>query len=211
MYFITQYTGAITGGLISWFLRPDSAFIFPSTFRSMEPETDLMFRFSRAFVGEVVFTFFLTTVLLHEGTDKRQSGNQHYGMAVGMCVTVSIMCIGDISGCCLNSAVWLGTVFPALLATWINADTQHHGVSKDMALDLSDAWIYWIAPFMGAAIASFLYNAVYGVRSRKRTLEQSVARHMTMDEANEVVGVVCSPEMDEPSQTITVSAYQCRE
>merc|ERR1712136_493931 len=129
----------------------------------MEPDEDLMFKLTRAFVGEMIFTFILTTVLLHEATDSRQHGNQHYGMAVGMCVTVSIMCIGDLSGCCLNSAVWLGTVFPALLATWTSSDSHGGGGgdidSKSMAhsditgdtkpelLDLSDAWIYWIAPF----------------------------------------------------------------
>merc|ERR1712130_429903 len=131
----------------------------------------------RAFFAEVVFTFILTTVLLHEG-DKRQSGNQHFGMAVGMCVTVSILSIEDISGCCLNSAVWLGTIFPALLVTCIHPE-------KHEPLDLSDAWIYWTAPFIGAAVSAFLFNNVFEARRLSKKFHEHVALQI---EDNKVVG-----------------------
>merc|ERR1711953_1521232 len=99
--------------MISWIIDgDDAAFVYPKTSRDGSQST----RLSRAFMAELVFTFILATVILHVATDKRQSGNQHYGIAIGLCVTVSIMCIGEISGCCLNSAVWVGTVVPALLA-----------------------------------------------------------------------------------------------
>ena len=87
-------------------------------------------------------------MILSVATDKRQSGNQYYGLAIGLTVTASINCIGKFTGSCLNSAVWFGCVIPALII--------------DNNIDLSDAWIYWIAPFLGGIIAALLFNVVYG-------------------------------------------------
>lgn len=173
MYYIAEYTGATTGGLISFMIGgEDVALIYPAAKSGV----------FRAFMAELVFTFILATVILHVATDKRQSGNQHYGMAIGLCVTVSIMCIGEVSGCCLNSAVWVGTVIPALLA---NEDT----------LDLSDAWIYWIAPFMGSAIAAVLFNIVFerGSQGHKATDEKCVS-FTSFSREMEAMKVICTAD-----------------
>merc|ERR1719384_2689758 len=89
---------------------------------------------------------------------KDKQKNQFYGISIGLVVTVSIMCIGKISGCCLNSAVWIGFVIPAVLVS-LNPDSPD--------IDLSDAWIYWTAPFIGAALSALTFNLFFGAESKK--------------------------------------------
>ena len=185
-----EYTGAVTGGLIAWMIGgDDAAFVYPTALH----EGSAGSRLARAFVAELVFTFILTSVILHVATDKRQNGNQHYGMAIGLCVTVSIMCIGNISGCCLNSAVWVGTVLPALLATSGNG----------RSLDLSDAWIYWTAPFMGAALAAILFNSVFvkGIKGHV-TVDEKCVSFTSFSKEMEAMKAVCSSESGNTSKAL---------
>lgn len=149
MYFIMEYTGAIVGGLLSWlFGGNESALVYPSTILNTNNGILTPFIIFRSFMAELIFTFILASVILSVATDKRQSGNQFYGISIGLTVTVSIICIGNISGCCLNSAVWLGCIIPALIV--------------DKKINLNDAWIYWIAPFIGGIIAAIVFNLLYG-------------------------------------------------
>merc|ERR1719443_308320 len=61
----------------------------------------------QALIAELVFTFVLCFVVLSVATAK-QSLNEYFGLAIGMCVVVGGFAIGKISGASLNPAVSFG-------------------------------------------------------------------------------------------------------
>lgn len=144
MYFLMQFLGGIVGGLAAWMIDADSAGVYPTVYQS-EAAYASDSRVLSAFAGELFFTFLLTSTVLYTATDARVAGNQYFGLSIGLSLSVSIVAIGRLSGCCLNAAVWLGTVVPALL-------------DDKVTYDLSDAWVYWVAPAFGGLIAGFLFN-----------------------------------------------------
>jgi len=144
MYFLMQFLGGIVGGLLAWMIDEDSTGVYPTVYQSAEYYGSTS-RLLSAFAGEIVFTFLLTSTVLYTATDARVAGNQYFGLSIGLSLTVAIVCIGRLSGCCLNAAVWLGTVIPAVL-------------DDKVEFDLSDAWVYWVGPAMGGLIAGFLFN-----------------------------------------------------
>ena len=160
MYYIVEYLGAITGGLLGWAIGgKDAAYVYPS---SINNDSSLF----QAFIAEFVFTFILASLILHVATDKRQAKNQFYGVAIGLVVMTSIMCIGKVSGCCLNHAVWLGTIIPAVFAS-LDPDNP--------SIDLSDFWIYLIAPFLGGAVAALHFNWIFGKGADKVSDDKCVS------------------------------------
>eukprot|EP01083_Nonionella_stella_P013489 37954_1 len=131
-------------------------------------------RLMQAFVGEIFFTYLLTTTVLHTATDKRQEGNQFYGLCIGLTVSMGIACIGPISGCCLNTAVYLGAVIPAL-------------ITNQTVNGISDLWVYWVGTFLGAILAGLWFNLVNGRESLGIATNMSreqieLEQHLTMDD-----------------------------
>ena len=112
-----------------------AAAVYPTVFKSEDDIGDGYLLF-QAFIGETFFTYLLCSTVLHVATDKRQSKNQFYGLAIGLSLSLGIACIGPISGCCLNTSVWLGTVIPAI-------------ITNQIPYGLGDAWVYWAATFLG--------------------------------------------------------------
>eukprot|EP01084_Bolivina_argentea_P265459 449977_1 len=151
MYFISQYFGGIMSGLLAWLIGgKEAAAIYPY----VQLDTSVGYNLFRAWIAEVTFTWFLCATVCYVATDKRSFENPYYGLSIGLSVTVGIVCIAPISGCCLNCAVWLGAVIPAVATD----QTAAHG--------LTDAWIYWTAPFVGAALAGILFNIFDGQESQ---------------------------------------------
>ncbi len=125
-----------------------------------ESEYDDTWRLFQAFIGETFFTYLLCTAVLHTATDKRQSGNQFYGLAIGLSLSLSIACIGPISGSCLNTAVWTGTVIPAI-------------ITGQIGNGIWDLWVYWIGTFLGAIIAGLWFNVLNGTEARQSMVRKS--------------------------------------
>mmetsp|Transcript_64571 Transcript_64571/g.58026 ORF Transcript_64571/g.58026 Transcript_64571/m.58026 type:complete len:271 (+) Transcript_64571:125-937(+) len=172
IYYIVEYLGGITGGLLGWAIGgKDAAYVHPYRKEGAS--------LGQAFMAELVFTFILASVILHVATDKRQAKNQFYGIAIGMVVTSSIMCIGPVSGCCLNSAVYLGTIIPAIFAS-LNPDNPK--------VDLSDCWIYIIAPFVGAALAALQFNCIFDKGSRTQNDDKCVSFSSFSNELKSIQG-----------------------
>jgi len=160
LYFVMQFLGGIVGGLLAWLIDEDSAGVYPTVYQS-EQYFESNSRVLAAFAGEIVFTFLLTSTVLYTATDARVAGNQYFGLSIGLSLSVSIVCIGRLSGCCLNAAVWLGAVIPALL-------------DDKVAFDLSDAWVYWVGPALGGIIAGFLFNLFNKRAANKKDDYESV-------------------------------------
>ena len=91
----------------------------------------------QALAWEVVLTFFLMLVIVAVATDTRAVG-QGAAIAIGGTVALGAMVGGPISGASMNPARSIG---PALVSG-----------------DLSDLWIYLVAPPIGAIGAVLVYR-----------------------------------------------------
>ena len=132
----------------------EAAAVYPTVFQD-ESHCDDLYRLFQAFVGEIFFTYLLTTTVIHCATDKRQAGNQFYGLCIGLTVSLGIVCIGPLSGCCLNTAVYLGTVIPAI-------------ITKQTKNGVTDLWVYWIGTFLGGIVAGLWFNLLNGPESQQK-------------------------------------------
>lgn len=94
-----------------------------------------------SFGFEIPLSFILMFVIMAVATDSRAQG-AHAALAVGGTVGLNSIFGGPISGASMNPARSFG---PAL-AAW----------------NWGDHWIYWTAPFAGAALAAVAYNVLRG-------------------------------------------------
>lgn len=93
---------------------------------------------------EAIGAFFLMFAVLGTAVDDRGVGKNAAvgGFAIGLTVTAVILCIGPMTGASVNPSRSFG---PALIAgAW-----NHH-------------WVYWFGPILGAIVASFVYQGVFG-------------------------------------------------
>lgn len=168
MYLLCQYLGGIVGGLCAWVIGgEESAAVYPTVFQ-LPAHYDDGFRLFQAFFGEFLFTFLLTSTVIYTATDKRVSGNNYFGMQIGLTLSVSIVCIGRISGSAINSAVWLGCVIPAIAT----GQVQHN---------LSDAWIYWVATLLAGLVSGLLFNLLNGDAAAVQKKPESPDGHEQTD------------------------------
>jgi aquaporin Z len=79
--------------------------------------------------------------VLNAATAKGTSGNSFYGLAIGFTVTVGAFSVGNISGGAFNPAVAVGISFMGL-SSWANI------------------WIYFVAEFLGGAVAAGAFKAL---------------------------------------------------
>jgi len=94
-----------------------------------------------ALVAEFLYTFALAYVVLNTATAKGTVNNSFYGLAIGLTVMTGAFAVGAISGGAFNPAVAVGICFMKLVA-------------------FSDLWIYLVACFGGAAVASMTFKII---------------------------------------------------
>jgi aquaporin Z len=94
-----------------------------------------------ALAAEFLFTFALVYVMLNVATAKDTAGNSFYGLAIGMTVMAGAFAVGNISGGVFNPAVAVGISVMGLSA-W------------------SNLWIYLLANFLGAIVASGTFKSL---------------------------------------------------
>ncbi len=99
--------------------------------------------------AEVVFTAALVLVVLNVAATKETAGNSFYGLAIGMTVAAGAFTVGPTSGGAFNPAV-------GIAATVASAAFDHGS--------WSDAWLYIVGPFLGAAIAA----GIHAIQTRPR-------------------------------------------
>ena len=101
----------------------------------------------QALAVEILFTAGLVLVVLNVAATKATEGNSFYGLAIGFTIVAAIYAGGPISGGAFNPAVGFGaTLGSALFANggW------------------SDLWIYFVGPFIGAAIGAGMHGLQVG-------------------------------------------------
>ena len=136
-YWLAQFVGAAVAIGLDLLILPQKA---PAVhFGATTPKAGLL----PALLVEIVLTFFLMLVNMASATDKRFKRSDS-GLAVGFVILVSGLMANSISGGSMNPARSLG---PALFA----------GGSA-----LSDVWIYFVGPLLGALLAVGVYQVIRG-------------------------------------------------
>jgi aquaporin Z len=95
----------------------------------------------RMLVAEFLFTFALAWVVLNVATARGTEGNSFYGLAIGFTVVAGAFAVGGISGGAFNPAIAVGAMVTGLFK-W------------------SNIWIYFLADFLGAAVATYSFLAI---------------------------------------------------
>lgn len=95
-----------------------------------------------AVLFEIVMTFGLVYTVYATAVDPRKGNIGIIApLAIGFIVAANILVGGAFDGASMNPAVCFG---PAVVSwTW-----THH-------------WVYWIGPFIGAAIAAIIYDNIF--------------------------------------------------
>ena len=122
-YIIAQVFGAFAASLVLWFLFPTSEFL-----GSTIPTVDVW----RAFVMEVLLTFFLMVVIINVSTGSKEIGVVA-GIAIGAVVLLEAMFAGPITNASMNPA-------RSLAPNIVSGNTK-------------GLWLYMIAPILGALLA----------------------------------------------------------
>ena len=90
---------------------------------------------------EIILTFFLVLVVFATAVDARGAFKIVGGFAIGLTIAADIMVGGPLTGAAMNPARAFG---PSLVSgVW------------------SDAWLYWVGPLIGGALAAGAYATLY--------------------------------------------------
>lgn len=122
-YIFFQVLGAFAASLVLWFLFPTSEFL-----GSTIPTVDVW----RAFVLELLLTFFLMLVIINVSTGSKEIGVVA-GIAIGGVVMLEALFAGPITNASMNPARSLG---PNIVSG-----------------NIQGLWLYMIAPIIGALLA----------------------------------------------------------
>jgi aquaporin Z len=97
----------------------------------------------QALLVELFLSFLIALVYLNVCTGKASLGTSYYGLAVGGVLAGAVYVGHDISGGAFHPA--LGTMPNLLAANW------------------EPIWVYWVGPFVGAALAGFVYRVQHAI------------------------------------------------
>ena len=90
-------------------------------------------------LAEFLFTFALVLAVLNTATAKGTAGNSFYGLAIGFTVLAGAFAVGSIASAAFNPAVAIGISVMGM-AAW------------------SKIWIYFVANFLGGALAAYTFK-----------------------------------------------------
>ncbi len=129
-YCLAQVLGSIVGCVFLWVLIPDI-----STYAATKTSIPL----HNAFLAEMLFTFFLMFVISAIATDARAAASMS-GAAIGATVALNAFQGASLTGASMNPARSIGPAF--------------------FEGDLSQLWLYILAPIFGATLAAKTYRLI---------------------------------------------------
>ena len=138
VYWSMQFAGAAAAAaLLRWF--------YPEATRQLThlgaPALSSGITVWQGVVIEMVLTFFLVWVIFASAADPGGSFKSIAGLAIGLTITMGVLMGGPLTGAALNPARAFG---PELLS-------RHW----------SDAWVWYVGPFLGGALAALAYEYLY--------------------------------------------------
>jgi aquaporin TIP len=136
VYWVTQFAAAVVAALAVKAVFPDQY--------DLEAGVPVLGEGVGAGAGllvEAILTFFLVWVVFATAVDPRGTFQSIAGLAIGLTITLDILAGGPLTGAAMNPARAFG---PELVeGVW------------------DDAWIYYLAPPLGAAVAALAYEWLY--------------------------------------------------
>jgi aquaporin Z len=138
MYVVAQLAGAAVFGITADAFVRDNMGTVTAPFKVGPGLSPL-----QALLAEFVLTFSLTNVALRIATLSTVRGNSYSGLAIGFTILSSALCIGGISGSCLN---------PAVSVLNILASFEGEGATA------ADYWLYWVGPLLGGVASGLLFR-----------------------------------------------------
>ncbi len=133
IYIIAQLIGAIVAGLFLVLLYPTAAGI---AVHYGAPALGQSVSILRGILFEALMTFFLVLMVMGTVVDKRAP--KIAGFGVGLVVVLDVLVGGVFTGAAMNPARAIG---PAIVAGF-----------------LTNWYVYWIGPILGAIIAALIYK-----------------------------------------------------
>src|SRR5688572_20937701 len=155
-YVIAQVLGAIAGAGILYLIATGKAgFSLAGGFASngYEAHSPGAYSMVAAFVAEVVMTFFFLVVILGATHGKAPQG--FAPIAIGLCLTLIHLISIPVTNTSVNPARSTG---PALIVAFGGASAA-----------ISQLWLFWIAPILGALLAGFVHLWLSGEDSNAPT------------------------------------------
>lgn len=137
IYMLCQTGAAFGAGIVAMIISGNRGILVPNV-----KDNDLTY-VRKGLFAELIYTFALATVVLHVACSK-QRANFFYGFAIGMTVCAGICAVGGVSGGAFNPAIATGLQFAVCFS----------GKTCDYIMH---AWIYWLAPLLGAGLAAGLF------------------------------------------------------
>jgi aquaporin TIP len=137
VYWVAQFAAAVAGALL---LR----WIYPAELRdSLHLGAPFLEGVSGAqgVAIEAILTFFLVWVIFACAADPRGTFKAIAGLAIGFTISLDVLMAGPLTGAAMNPARAFG---PELVQNFWD-----------------DAWVYYTAPLVGAAVAGLLYDWLY--------------------------------------------------
>jgi MIP family channel proteins len=136
-YWVVQFgAAALAALLLKW--------ILPSQVKAAHygaPSVNNVIDAGKAVTIEAVCVFFLVIVVFATAVDAKGAFAQIAGLAIGFTIVFGVLMAGPLTGGALNPARAFG---PELVANyWTNA------------------WVYYVGPFAGGALAAILYEVLY--------------------------------------------------
>jgi aquaporin Z len=136
-YWAAQVVGGVLAFVLGYLVSGHSPGVHPG------PKVDIY----QALAVEILFTAALVLVILNVAFTKALQGNSFYGIAIGFTIAAAIFAGGPISGGAFNPAVGIGATL---------------GSAMFAGGGWSDAWLYLVGPFVGAAIGSAIHRLQTG-------------------------------------------------
>ncbi|PRD44520.1 aquaporin Z [Phyllobacterium phragmitis] len=143
-YWIAQVVGAIAAAAILYLIASGKAGFMPGSFAS-NGYGDLSpggYSLTAALIAEIVLTAFFLIVIL--GSTAKTAPAGFAPIAIGLCLTLIHLISIPVTNTSVNPARSTGAALFAETAA------------------LSQLWLFWVAPLIGAAIGAIIWKALLG-------------------------------------------------
>jgi aquaporin TIP len=138
VYWSVQFLGATAAAaLLRWFFAENTRQLTNLGAPGLGGGVDQW----QGLVIEIVLTFFLVWVIFATAVDPGGTFKSIAGLAIGLTITLDVLMGGPLTGAAMNPARAFG---PELIARHWN-----------------DAWVWYVGPFVGGALAALAYEWLY--------------------------------------------------
>jgi aquaporin TIP len=137
-YWIAQLAGASTAALLVKLLLPRAA---TNAVHLGTPALGGGVNATSGACLEAIFTFFLVWVVFGTAVDPKSTFKGVAGVAIGLTIAIDVLFGGPLTGAAMNPSRAFG---PELVGN-----------------DWTNAWVWYVGPLVGGAVAALVYNFLY--------------------------------------------------